>query len=174
MCLKTRRDQKEGGEADSHEEVRRFCGSRRDQEEGVSWTLTKRLDAFAGTGKIKSREAMLDPQVSPEEIKSREVEPSLRGGLLSLQLFPNGGTTNIVTLLGQQLRGAVVAAQCRTDTALTFCCSGGGPRQPWSSGLAPVSRSHSSIPLSHSSPSLTGLLASVDVKQQSLSLSLSL
>ena len=43
----------------------------------------------------------------------------------------------------------VVAAQCRTDTALTSCCSGGGPRQPWSSGLAPVSRFHSSIPLSH-------------------------
>ena len=56
------------------------------------------------------------------------------------------------------------------DTALTSCCSGGGPRQPWSSGLASVSRFHSSVPLSHSSPSLTGLLASVDVKQQSLSL----
>ena len=40
--------------------------------------------------------------------------------------------------------------------------------QPWSSGLAPVSRSHSSVPLSHSSPSLTGLPASVDVKQQKL------
>ena len=52
------------------------------------------------------------------------------------------------------------------------CCSGGGPRQPWSSGLAPVSRFHSSVPLSHSSPSLIDLLASVDVKQQSLSLSL--
>ena len=32
--------------------------------------------------------------------------------------------------------GAVVAAQCRPDTALVaFCYSGGGPRQPWSSGL---------------------------------------
>ena len=41
-------------------------------------------------------------------------------------------------------------------------------RQPWSSGLAPVSRFHSSIPLSHSFPSLIGLLASVDVKQQKL------
>ena len=28
-----------------------------------------------------------------------------------------------------------------------FCCSGGGPRQPWSSGWALVSRSHSSVPL---------------------------
>ena len=39
---------------------------------------------------------MLDPQVSPEEIKSREVELALRAGLLSLQLFPNGGATDIV------------------------------------------------------------------------------
>ena len=37
---------------DSHKEVRHFCGSRRDQEEG----------------------GMLDPQVIPEEIKSREIE----------------------------------------------------------------------------------------------------
>ena len=39
---------------------------------------------------------MLDPQVSPEEIKSREVELGLRDGPLSLQLFPNGGATDIV------------------------------------------------------------------------------
>ena len=39
----------------------------------------------------------------------------------------------------------MVAAQRRTDTAVTFCCSGGGPRQPWSSGLAPVSRFHSKL-----------------------------
>ena len=40
----------------------------------------------------------------------------------------------------------------RTLPLLTSCCSGGGPRQPWSSGLAPVSRFHSSVPLFHSSP----------------------
>ena len=39
----------------------------------VSWTLTKKLDAFAGRGEIKRREVVLDRQVSPEEIKSREV-----------------------------------------------------------------------------------------------------
>ena len=41
---------------------------------------------------------MLDPQVSPEDIKfkSREVELGLRVGLLLLQLFPNGGATDIV------------------------------------------------------------------------------
>ena len=47
------------------------------------------------------------------------------------------------------------------------CCSGSGPRQLRSSGLAPVSRFHSSVPLYHPSPSLIGLFASVDVKQQS-------
>ena len=41
----------------------------------MSWNLTKKLDSFAGPGEIKrSREVVLDPQVSPEEIKSREVE----------------------------------------------------------------------------------------------------
>ena len=49
------RDQEEGGELDSHEEVRL---------------------SFAGPGEIKRREGVLDPQESPEEIKSREVELS--------------------------------------------------------------------------------------------------
>ena len=40
----------------------------------VSWTLKKKLDSLAGPGEIKRREVVLDPQVSPEEIKSREVE----------------------------------------------------------------------------------------------------
>ena len=62
----------------------------------MSWTLKKRLDAFAGPGEIKRREVVLGPQVSPEEIKSRKVELGLRVGLLSLQLFPNGGATDIV------------------------------------------------------------------------------
>ena len=41
-------------------------------------------------------------EVSPEEIKSREVELGLRVALLLLQLFPNGGATDIVfvTLFG--------------------------------------------------------------------------
>ena len=56
----------------------------------MSWTLTKKLD------EIKRRKVVLDPQVSPEESKSREVELGLRVGLLSLQLFPNGGATDIV------------------------------------------------------------------------------
>ena len=66
---------------------------RRDQEEGV----------------------VLDPQVSPEEIKSREVELGLRVGLLSLQLFPNGGATDIV----------FVTLFCiAVGTAITWCDGG--------------------------------------------------
>ena len=42
------------------------------------------------------REVVLNPQVSLEEIKSRELELGLRVGLLLLQLFPNGGATDIV------------------------------------------------------------------------------
>ena len=49
----SRRDQEEGGELDSHEEVRL---------------------SFAGPGEIMRREVVLDPQESPGEIKSREAE----------------------------------------------------------------------------------------------------
>ena len=45
----------------------------------MSWTLTKKLDAFAGPDEIKRREVVLDPQVSPEEIMSREVELGSEG-----------------------------------------------------------------------------------------------
>ena len=58
----------------------------------VSWTLTKKLDAFAGPGEIKRR----DPPVNPGEIKNRQVEPGLRVRLLLLHLFPNCGTADIV------------------------------------------------------------------------------
>ena len=127
--------------------------SRRDQEEG---------------GELDSQE-----EASPEEIKSRDVVLGYRerAGLLLLQLFPNGGATDIV----------FVTLFCiAVGTAIAWCCGRCAMpdghclnillfrRQPWSSGLALVSRSHSSNPLSHSSPSLTGHLASVDVKQQKL------
>ena len=73
-----------------------FAGPGEIKRREVSWTLTKKLGAFAGPVEIKRREVVLDPQVSPEEIKSREVELGLRVGLLLLQLFPNGGATGIV------------------------------------------------------------------------------
>ena len=44
----------------------------------TSWTLTKKLDIFAGPGEIKRREVALDPQVSPEEIRSRGGGAGLR------------------------------------------------------------------------------------------------
>ena len=109
----------------------------------VSWTATKKLDAFAGPGEIKRREVVLYPQDSPEEIKSREVELGLRVGLLSLQLFPNGGATDIVfvTVLHSSWdSNCVVRCSLRNaGRTLLSCCSGGGPRQPWYSGLAHVS-----------------------------------
>ena len=48
-----RRDQEEGGDLDSHEEVRL---------------------SFAGPGEIKRMEVVLDPQESLGEIKKRQVE----------------------------------------------------------------------------------------------------
>ena len=115
----------------------------------MSWTLTKKLDAFAGPGEIKRREVVLDPQVSPEEIKSREVELGLRVGLLSLRLFPSGGASDIVfvTLFCIAV-GTAAIAWCGGRCAMPdgHCLkyfvvnSGGGPRQPWSSGLAAVSK----------------------------------
>ena len=62
----------------------------------MSWTLTKKLDTFADPGEIKRRKVVLDPQVSPEEIKSMEVELDLKVGFLLPQLFLNSGATDIV------------------------------------------------------------------------------
>ena len=102
-----------------------------------------------------------------ERERERERE---RVGLL-LQLFPNGGATDIV----------FVTLFCiAVGTAVAWCCGrcampdghclnillfGRRSTAAWSSGLALASRCHSSV-LSHSSPSLIGLLASVDVKQE--------
>ena len=70
----------------------------------------------------------LDPQVSPEEIMSREVELGCESvGLLSLRVVPqqqcNGHCpcdSAPARQLKQQLRGAQVAGQWRGDTALTL------------------------------------------------------
>ena len=72
------------------------------------------LDPQVSPEEIKRREVVLDPQVSPEEIKSREVELGSGVGLLSLQLFPNGGATDIV----------FVTLFCATaGTAIAWCGS---------------------------------------------------
>ena len=49
-----------------------FAGPGEIKRREVSWTLKKKLDTFAGPGEIKRREVVLDPQVSPEEIKNRD------------------------------------------------------------------------------------------------------
>ena len=98
-----------------------------------------------------------------------------RGSWTSLlQLFPTGGATDIVFVTRFCIAVGTATAWCGGCCAmpdghcLNILFSGGCPRQPWSSGLAPVSRFHSSIPVFHPSPSLIGRLASVDVKQQKL------
>ena len=71
---------------------------------------------------------VLDLQVSPEEIKSREVELGLRVGLLSLQLFPSGGATDIVfvTVLHSSWDSICVERWSLRNAGRTFCGSGGG------------------------------------------------
>ena len=66
-----------------------FAGTGEIKRREVSWTLTKKLDTFAGTGEIKGREVVLvlDPQVSPEEIESREVELGSERSTVEPSLF---------------------------------------------------------------------------------------
>ena len=53
--------------------------------------------SFAGPGEIKRREVVLDPQESPEEIKSRQAElGSESWTCLLLQLFLRSSATDIV------------------------------------------------------------------------------
>ena len=53
--------------------------------------------SFAGPGEIKRREVVLDPQESPEEIKSRQAElGSESWTCLLLQLFLSSSATDIV------------------------------------------------------------------------------
>ena len=78
-----------------------------------------------------------------------------RVGLLLLQLFPNGGATDIVFMTLFCIAVGTAIAWCGDRCAMPdghcrnilLSSSGGGPRQPRSSGLAPVLRFHSSVPL---------------------------
>ena len=75
----------------------------------MNWTLTKKLNTFAGPGEIERREVVLESQVSPEEIKNREVELDLKVELPLHQLFFNSGATDIVfvTLLSTAVEIAI-------------------------------------------------------------------
>ena len=44
LFTESRRDQEEGGELDSHEEIRHFAGPGEIKRREVSWTLTKKSD----------------------------------------------------------------------------------------------------------------------------------
>ena len=134
----------------------------------MSWTLTKKL------AQKRSK--------SPKDIKSREVVLGYRerDGLLLLQLFPNGGATDIVFMtlfciaVGTAIawcggRCAMPDGHCLKNLVVPAAVHGSLGLPGWRlfRGFTLLS------PFSHSSPSLTmiGLLASVDVKQQKLILS---
>ena len=66
-------------------------------------------------GEIKRREVELDPQVSPEEIMSREVELGCESwDFFRFGLFLNSSATDIVlvTLPKQRLRSAIYIFHC--------------------------------------------------------------
>ena len=120
---------------------------------------------------------MLDPQESPEEIKSREVELGSESWISFASVVPQQQCCRhcpcdcSAQQLRQQLRGTLVATQWRGSYCLNiinYCCAGGGPRPPWSSRseravepLLFLSRPPS-FPLSQS---LISHLASVDVNK---------
>ena len=137
---------------------------------------TPKLSSFAPVcshraGKVCFKDgtirAIKSASAGPGEIKSREVELGLRVGLFSLQLYPNSRATDIVfvTLFCTAVETAIACyssyCACRADVVLVAVHGSLGLP-----GWAPVSRFHSSFPLSHSSPYLIGLLTSMDIKQQ--------
>ena len=139
----SRRDQEEGGELDSHEEVRHFCQSRRDQEEGGELDSRDEVRHFCRSRQDQEEGGELDPQVSPEEIKSREVE-----------LGSERWTSFASVATQQQCYGHCLCDSAPHSSWDSNCtvhqllhngdgtlpqhsgCSGGGPRSPRSSRSA--------------------------------------
>ena len=114
---------------------------------------------------------MLDPQETPEEIKSREVELGLKVGFLLLQLFPNGGATDsvFVTLFCIAVGTAIAWCGGRCAMPGRHCLNILLLRRRSTASLvfrvgACLESFTLLLPLPASSPSLTGHLASVDVK----------
>ena len=111
-------------------------------------------------GETKRREVELDPHVSPGEIMSREVELGCERWTSFAAGHPsptcthlNSSATDIVFAtaqaqqLKQQLRGALVAAQWRADTALTLpLCWRRSTVSPVFFGRYPRSSLHSLAP----------------------------
>ena len=85
----------------THEEVKLFCRSRRDQEEGGELDSHEEIRLFAGPGEIKRREVVLNPQVNPRRDQEQAGQWSWaqKAGLLLLRLFFNSSATDIAFIL---------------------------------------------------------------------------
>ena len=137
------------------------------------------VQGFRRDQKIKrslKREVELDPQVCPEEIMNREVELGWASGTSYASSFPSCSSTAVQRTLSLWLCPSIavetVLAQCTSRWAMAR-----GHRLNTSIVLAAVHdlsglfRAVSAVepslcrPLPTLSPSLTGQLASVDVKQ---------
>ena len=79
----SRRDQEEGGELDSHEEVRYFYGSRQDQEEGGELDSNEEVRHFYGSRRDQEEERGAGPTSQPR----RDQEQGGGAGLLSWTSF---------------------------------------------------------------------------------------
>ena len=104
--------------------VRLICGSRRDQEAGGELESHEESEThFAGPREIKRREMVLDPYVSPEEIRSRELElvskglTSFASVVTQQQCYGHCPYDCSAQQLKQQLRSTLVATQWRGDIA---------------------------------------------------------
>ena len=81
----------------------------------------KKLVTFVGPGEIKRREVVLDPQVSPEEIMSREMElgpeswTSFASVVTQQQCYGHCPCDCSAEQLKRQLRSTLVATQRRGD-----------------------------------------------------------
>ena len=124
--------------------------------------------SFAGPGEIRRREVVRDPQESPGESKSREVElGSESWTCLLLQLFLNSCAADIilVTLLRTAVETAIVEYTSslrngEVPTTLTQLFW----RWSTASSVLPGRSARSSHSRSFPLPSLRSLMVSVDVK----------
>ena len=105
VLSESRRDQEEGGELDSHAEVRLICGSRRDQDDG------------SGAGPSSSAQ---------KRSRAGRWSWAQKVGLRLLRLFLSSNATDIVfvtllrTAVETVLCSTLAAMQWRWGTALTF------------------------------------------------------
>ena len=99
----SRQDQKEGGELDSHKEVRHFCGSKRDQGVGGELDSHEEVRHFC-----RSRWWTL--KLAQKRSRAGRWSWAQKVGLLLLQLLLNNSAMDIVlvTLLCTTIETAIV------------------------------------------------------------------